>query len=245
MKKVLLAGGCSFTVGNNTWPDHVAAALNLSVVNFGQSSRGNGYISRSVIYGVSNLLKEYHSQDILVGIMWSGPSRHEFYSHDTRDALISKTSENPHSFVDENHKKWIGLNHHWNDPISKLYYKNFYDKDASIIYTLEHILRVQWFLRLHKIDYFMSIFSDIVLPTKDQLNNPDISCLYDMLDLSKFVSTKGCIDWCIEDSGISMAHEHPDLDREAMHPTKRHHKAYTDNIILPHINKYVKGDHYE
>lgn len=239
MKKVLLTSGCSFTQGPHSWPNYLSEALQLQLINYGQSSRGNGYISRSAIYGLSELLENYKSQDIIVGIMWSGPDRHEFYNKDISKETIDRSSINPHSFIPKSPNYWVGLNHHWNDETSKLYYKYFYHEIAGFIYTLENILRLQWLLKLYKIDYFMTIYSDIVFPKNQMLDILDIKHLYQMIDFSKFVNIKSCIDWCYEDSMIPMSHEPEHLSRYSAHPSKKHHQAFAEKVLVPFINKNI------
>ena len=77
----LITGGCSFSDllffdKERTWPYWVEQKLQPdSVHHVGFSSQGNGLISRRVLYTVQRNLKE----DTLVCIMWSGPTRAEYY----------------------------------------------------------------------------------------------------------------------------------------------------------------------
>ena len=236
MKKILLTSGCSFTESPISWATPLSKLLNYDLINYGQASRGNGYISRSVIYGVSELLKTHKPEDILVGVMWSGPNRHEFFTRDTTNTPYDKTSPNPHKFIPNANKNWIGLSHFWHDYSSKTYYGNFYDDIGGFIYTLEHILRLQWFLKSYNINYFMTIFTDIVLPKEDDLKLIDVKHLYDLVDFSKFVDCKSCIDWCIDDSGLDL--NEPDiLSRYSRHPTEEHHILYAERVLYPFITK--------
>jgi hypothetical protein len=77
MTKILVSSGCSFSdcfESNCTWPNHLAKYFDKHY-GLGRGSYGNGYISRSIIYTVTNLLKTIDAKDIHVGIMWSGIDR--------------------------------------------------------------------------------------------------------------------------------------------------------------------------
>jgi hypothetical protein len=81
--KQLITSGCSFSECRShvgTWPKHLADALpDYAHVSTAMGSQGNGLISRRAIYQVTEALKQTSPEDILVGIMWSGPDRHDFY----------------------------------------------------------------------------------------------------------------------------------------------------------------------
>ena len=75
--KLLIASGCSYAAGPENWPNPTAEILNCSLTNHGTVSVGNGRISRSIIYGVTDALKRFDPEDIVVGISWSGNCRRE------------------------------------------------------------------------------------------------------------------------------------------------------------------------
>ena len=76
----LITSGCSFSevIYEQTWPLHLERQLRpKNVIHTGLGSQGNGMISRKAIHAVHNALKTHKPDDkMLVGIMWSGPSRH-------------------------------------------------------------------------------------------------------------------------------------------------------------------------
>ena len=105
--KYLVASGCSFTDENanhasqsgpnfyrslfegnteapreaefETWVSPLAKIFGASIYNYGMNSSGNSLISRKAIFGVSQLLKKgVDPKDILCGVEWSGPDRHDF-----------------------------------------------------------------------------------------------------------------------------------------------------------------------
>ena len=62
-KKHFIVSGCSFTAetvtGAETWPMHLIQRMQgYELVSKGMGSQGNGLISRSVIYEVTNKLKQ-------------------------------------------------------------------------------------------------------------------------------------------------------------------------------------------
>lgn len=94
--KQLITGGCSFSECESpwisTWPKHLANTLSeYQHIGTGLSSQGNGLISRQVIYQVTESLKRTSTNNILVGVMWSGPDRHDFLLISTRLFSTAKT----------------------------------------------------------------------------------------------------------------------------------------------------------
>jgi len=232
--KVIVTSGCSFTKGEKSWPNHLSLILNKDLVNLGKMSAGNGYISRSTIYQILELLKIYNNDQLLVGIMWSGASRHEIYKEKIDYNKINQQgTENPISFIDDEH--WTILNHHWTDYYSRNYYSSFYDEIFSYVITLEHILRTQWFLDRKKIKYFMTTFAPSVLPEKEKQDHPSLQHLYDMINWSRFLPVNSCIDWCIE-SNIP-CEDDDNLSLWARHPSDEQQKKFTENVIIPFLNQ--------
>jgi len=187
-------------------------------------SQGNGLISRSIIYEVNEQLKTHGADDLLVGIVWSGPDRHDFYLEPDRhiNSLRQNTEDwmkNPTGFV-PGINKWVILNHLWNVDYSKIWYENFHSEMGQYITTLEHILRTQWFLEKHNIKYFMSTYNSNVLPKKLQ---DDLSSahLYEQIDFTVFLPVDGMAEWA------GVAHEHPSTEQ---------HKQFTEQVIMPFID---------
>jgi hypothetical protein len=111
---------------------------------------------------------------------------------------------------------------------------NFYsNKISNQVYSLEHILRTQWFLINNNIKYFMSCYTDRVL---DIPNNIDTSYLLDNIDLDKFVTTQGEEEWVRENIGHPIGFMSP-TDR---HPTSDSHKQWVEKVVIPYIGKKWK-----
>ena len=236
--KVLITSGCSFsdTAWDKTWPVHLAKFFpEVEKKELGLGSSGNGLISRKVIYEVSCALQKYKPEEILVGVMWSNRDRSEFY---TRDKLDHENTDgwrqNPNSFIPGTNKSWNLIHWGWKNHYSKLYYTNFHDNIGSLIYTYEHILRTQWFLKVYNIPHFMSNI------TEELFNNgitqePDVKHLHDLIDKQNFLPVQGEHEWARDFSGLPFASD------DSFHPSSAQHKLFVDNVIIPFLEekKYI------
>jgi|SRR6056300_1457532 len=236
----LLVSGCSFTVSydHTGWANSLANHYDVPCHNYASQGAGNNFISRSIIHGVSEHLKNYNADDLFVTVMWSGAGRMEIYRSDISDLLEDfTTDENPISLVDQN-VHWLKLRSHLDEKYSRAWYDIFYDDVFADICTLENILRVQWFLKLHNIKYVMTVFAPSCLPEEHNRNNPDIKYLYDMIDWGKFVDVNSCMEWCHYESGLPMdTNEKEKTAIYARHPTPDQHNAFTKQILIPFIDK--------
>lgn len=233
---LLIASGCSFTA-NKCWPHHLANKLDLNkdqLKNYGVISSGNGRIARSIVYGVSQALKTHQPEDILVGVMWSAASRYEVFQEPVNQSMIWKHGDNvnPTGFVEGADKNWILIHSGWDDVYSKNYYTYQYDEIGSYINSLEHVLRVQWFLKMHKVNYFMTSAFGELFP--DDTTNPNINYLYEMIDHSKFLPVKNCMDWTLN-SGIPNDPADDGKPFNFRHPTDAQHRAFAEMVIYPYL----------
>ena len=212
---------------------HEETGLNLCNVAMG--SQGNGLISRKLIHAVSYYLSSHDSSDILVGIMWSSPDRHDFFSDDPSVSLegncVEQWTENPTQVVPHGHKRnrgWVICNYGWNTQSSKLYYKNFYSKIGQMVYTLENMLRVQWFLKSVGVDYFMTTYTEEVLP-RTMYEDVELRPLWNLLDVTKFLPIDGCYEWCRDNTDIHFR-------QHDKHPLTEHHELFVKKFLIPHLN---------
>ena len=232
----LVTGGCSFsTVFNHnadithggTWP-HVLKLLwcNDDWEHFSTASegQGNGLISRRLIYTLSQLLfeKKVLPEQILVGVMWSGPPRGELYCDYVENRNLIK-------FIDESVGAWQLILQPPNNGITRFYYKHIQHQIPSQIFTYEHVLRLQWFLKCHNIKYFMTTYTKEVFPD-DLKNHSDIKHLHDQVDWSKFLPIDGAYEWCRDHSNISFP-----IPGD-MHPGFKQHHAFTERVVIPFVN---------
>ena len=239
--RFLIVSGCSFTA-NKCWPKHLADKLNFQdsqLKNYGVISSGNGRIARSIIYGVSQALKTHKAEEILVGVMWSAASRYEIFQNQVNKSMIWQHGDdvNPTGFVSEADKNWILIHSGWNDVYSKNYYGYHYDETGSYINSLEHILRVQWFLQMNRIQYFMTSAFGELFP--EDVSNPNILHLYEMIDHSKFLPVKNCLDWVIN-SGVPNDPADDGKPFNFRHPTDDQHRAFAQKVIYPYIKQLTE-----
>lgn len=233
--KILITGGCSFSecisTHIDTWPRHLSRHLpDYNHISTAIGSMGNGLISRRIIAEVSRNLT--NPQNILVGVMWSGPDRHEIFSS---QPLFNKNEDgwmiNPVSLRDDMSSDWYIINHHWRNHVAVNYYKNYWDATLHTVYTLEHILRTQWFLKANNIPYFMSVFTDEVL-SLSRLQTTQTKHLFDLIDFNQFLPVSSELAWC-------QANQSQFSSQVTHHPTSQQHQVFTDQVIIPFLkSKY-------
>ena len=229
---LLITGGCSFTDEriNKSWPFFTANALSTNLKNTAIGSSGNGLISKRVIYEVDNFLKTNNVDDLLVGIMWSGFTRHELYQDRIVDLGKYNWAKTDTKFVKNSPGSWIMVNWGWDNHYAKTFYSEF-DIIHGLIQTLEHILRTQWFLKLHNVKYFMTTFTSETIPVNLQ-NHPEIKWLYDQIEFDYFLPVLGEYEWCFnKDVPISTQ----TWDGSWKHPDPPHHMDFATNVIVPWV----------
>jgi len=231
--KILVTGGCSFAELPEpgfveTWPKHVENNLeNYHHISTGIGAIGNGLISRRVLYQVQKNLQ--HANDMIVGISWSSPNRADFYMNLPPNMGNHIFTKNPNSVI-ENRNKWI-IMQPWIDlPIVRNYYSNFHDPVAQLIYSYEHILRLQWFLNQYNIKYFMTNMDQHTFPEK-AIAHPELKHLYNLIDRTKFLPVTGIYEWCREFSDL----EFPIKDDP--HPSSQQHELFTSKVIIPFLKE--------
>lgn len=249
--KYLITGGCSFSQLHNadvTWPVHLTdRILPDNTQHTGQGAADNTTISRKVIHRVSKLLSQgVDPGQILVGIMWSGVDRHSVYSTNKQLPHISIAPSawedgqhcfrNPLNIASEHRNHYI-INPQWSDQTSTIYYKYFHDEIGSQMFTLENVLRTQWFLQSLGIDFFMTEYSwysvhDHRPPENEQitiLDHPDLKYLLDLIDHDCWLPISCMTDWVLTNQ---IPYSRPNDN----HPSTLAHQQLVDQIIVPHLN---------
>jgi len=243
--KCFISAGCSFSQVPNadiTWPLHLRDAFHPECVYYlGQGAAGNGIISRKIIFTLQQALQIYEPHEILVGVMWSGHDRMDTFSTpknlEHHDLKFADNYCNPVR-VAEDYNYYI-MNHHWDDELTKTYYKYFYNEIGSYITTIEHILRTQWALQSMSVPYFMTEYSYDCLPRNHHIiNHSDVGYLYNMIDKSNWLPIDNMWQYAI-DSGIPFARP-PDP-----HPSTEHHIKFVSEVVLPwlyrkYLHKYYR-----
>ncbi len=229
---ILITSGCSFSDPEfNAWPVHLSNYCDLFTdhIGLGLCSQGNGLISRKVLYTVHEQLKINNPKNLFVGIMWSGHSRGDIYIDKkiSFDKNIDGWTTNPVKFIDQDPGSWIITNHHWKNVYAKRFYKN-YDTIYGQMQTLEHIIRLQNYLKLKQIKYFMTTYTSNVLEYQE---HPALSWLYEQIDFEQFlpIAENGCYEWWAANTDIKMTRDN--------HPTVEQQKIFTKKVIVPWIKK--------
>jgi hypothetical protein len=243
-KKVLVASGCSFTAYPDCWPSQIKEKYNLELVNGGAGSQGNALIARKVIAYVQDLIniKGYHPDEIIVGVMWSGIDRADRYV-DGGDMFIGPpfTPESPTAIID-NRRNWRIMNVHWQTSEDcKQWYRIFNHGVSSMVYTLEHILRVQMYLDKLGIKYFMTTYMDMWI--HDFIRHAEVAYLWDMVDWKKFLPVKGCYEWVDENYPIDGFKPAEPNGWRDQHPTPFGQERFAHEVIVPFIeeNKLINN----
>lgn len=243
--KLLITAGCSFSQVPNadiTWPVPLGRALDVDTEYYGKGASGNGIISRSVINGVSNALQTYSSDEIIVGVMWSGFDRLEIYNSNPTIPYEKLKKSNPYY----TNPQWVAtpeisnyvlINPHWQDEYTTTFLKNYYDPVWAGILTLEHILRVQWFLSSNNIKYFMTGYAHNVFPYSYIKTTPDLKYLYNLINWDNWLIVRDMDKWA-QMTGLSYSRPNDG------HPSSEMHQLFVDTIIIPHLKTkgYINGN---
>lgn len=232
-KKLLITSGCSFSYARDarTWPNHVRDTLRINHLEYSMGSQGNGLIARNLEYAVNQALTTHKPQDLLVIVMWSGSNRADVRPppEHRRHTLNRGMVENPTGWIEGTAKPWVIMNPHFEDRLSKIYYKYYHTEQAGHILSLEQILRCQWMLKCRGIDYVMTEYSHDVLPRGLKRDDPEIAYLYHSLDLDHWLDCASEYEWCRDHSGLPFpipGDEHPSLEQ---------HQMFTQQVIIPHL----------
>lgn len=239
---ILITSGCSFSECKSlvdTWPRHVERILApQQVFHQGLGGQGNGMISRQIIWCVSQLLDQ--ADDLLVGIMWSGPDRHEVLLPKHLQPMdidygmpvpgSPKKVYNPYNWLESKDADWLLLQHSSNISITKQYYSSIHNNLHARLLTAEHVLRVQWFLKLHKIKYFMTAFNENVFDPWTY-SSPNVKYLYDQIDFDQFLPVSGEYEWCRDHSNL----EFPVPGDK--HPSSEQHHLFAQQVIVPFLQQ--------
>lgn len=232
---ILLTGGCSFSEcikpDVTTWPKILAGYLpHRRHVSEGMGSQGNGLIARRIQHRCHQLLKTHDADDLLVGIMWTGTDRWEFYQQPKVDFVtnIDSWQINPYSWSEHDPGGWVITNPHWLHHLNEPIYRYYYDPLWMQSLSLEHIVHTQRFLKQKGIRYFMTkSFSNCINP--DFKQNPVVEYLWDDLDESCWLPVKSELEW-LEDQALIAKGAN-------FHPKPEQHRAFVDQIIMPWLEQ--------
>lgn len=258
--KHLVTSGCSFSLTASLekslktqgWPHWVSQSLGVQLHNTAMGSQGNDLICRKAIHCVQRLLDQgVLPSEILVGFMWSGPDRKDFYSSEVpKDFLVNESGwlKNPVQFVetDSDTGGWVLMSAGWMHHYSKLWYRNFYDQIGAYINTYERIHWAQSYLQSKGIKYFMGTYMSNVVNylNEKQLGeggypetcrmDPNIQWMHNSIDWSKFLPVMSYSHWCAEN--------HNDFEDYLDHPQEHHAQAFSQKVIVPFVQKHILAD---
>lgn len=233
--KHLVSGGCSFTTtqhGTTNWPLYLAEQLDLELHDCAFSGQGNGMIARRIIHTVAELLKSgVHCKEILVGIVWSGIDRREFFTTDS--ARIESACTQGDSWptplaAESNHGSWQMLNAVFPSDFAQNWYTQYHNETESAILFYERVHWTQCYLKSLGIDTFMSVYTNYVMDTEfDQ--NPNVTWIKDQIDRSVFLPVRSLYDTFEPegDGSIYGVMHHPDA-------------AQSENFAINHVLPFVK-----
>lgn len=253
--KFLITAGCSFSQVPNkdvSWPVPLQKAIGAHAVHLGQGAAGNGIISRKVIYHTLQALETYKPEEILVGIMWSAFDRKEIFAED-KNSIDSYKFHSGEEYSNPvpvaGRRNFHIMNSAWtkDNEFTKNYFMHAYNEHDALMSTIEHILRIQWFLKLNNIPYFMTQFHNSCLGsthrnTADEVNiepyisnkyllnrNKDLLFLFNQINFSRWLPIDNCYEWCKHDSGKEFTRP-PDP-----HPSTEQHEEFVKRVILPFL----------
>jgi len=254
--KHMITSGCSYSdpINQGNWSVVLGNKLNTSCDHTALSSIGNGLIARKTVYAVHKALKSgLDPKDILVGIMWSGPDRHDIYFQNPNPVRQTSTElwrENPTSFVENDKGGWLIMNPWWEEPRGKIFYKNLHDPINQRILTYENILWVQNYLKNLGIRYFMTKYMmDNRFDNTEYDKNPNISWLKEQVDYSNWLPVNDMYDWMmqhwtVDDFPVFILKDKNGNDYEWQdhHPLPHMSSKFVDDIILPFLEKMANGE---
>jgi hypothetical protein len=267
--KYIVTSGCSFTNTKDcvdytthgmdydlykednykSWALHLEDIIpDSKVYNRALPGIGNGHIVRSIIWQVNELLKQnIKPTDVFMQV--TSPDRKELLL-DCED-MTSETDGNLHTHyipdVLYNTKKLndnkLWLKHSYeDDSIMKYHYKYYNNKMSALVETLENMLRLEWFLKLHKINY--KIFFGWTILNFDFWQATETEYLWGMLDSDNvwfYKNYGGITQWVADNllfedryvTGDRLTEDGFPLDQ---HPSNKAHREFAKQVV----SKWVK-----
>lgn len=237
-----------------SWAYWLSESLDVQLHNTAMGSQGNDLIARKVIHKVVELLDSgVAPEEILVGIVWSGADRKDFYSSEVpADFPVNESGwiKNPEQFVegDQTQGGWVIMSSGWMHQYSKIWYENFYDEVGAHINTYERIHWTQSYLKSVGVQYFMTTYMSNVI---NYMNNPahgtpskfyqtcrqdpNIQWMHDHIDWQCFLPVQSYSAWCDV--------HYDDFVNFYDHPQEPHARAFVEKVVVPHVQeKILQGE---
>ena len=216
---------------------------------------GNGHIVRSIIWQVNELLKQnIKPTDVFMQV--TSPDRKELlldcedmtsetdrnlHSHYIPDIWLPRMSRHHNAKELNENKMW--LKHSYDDDsMMKYHYKYYNNKMSAFVETLENMLRLEWFLKLHKINY--KIFFGWTILNFDFWQATETEYLWGMLDLDNvwfYKNYSGITQWVADNlpfedryvTGDRLTEDGFPLDQ---HPSNKAHREFAKQVV----SKWIK-----
>lgn len=227
---------------------------------------GNAYIVRSIIWQVNELLKQNIKPNVFM----------QMTSFDRKDLLLdsddlnSETDKNLHThYIPDimprhhsphlakklnNNKVWLKHSYE-EDSMMRYHYKYYHNDESALVESLEHILRLQWFLKSNNINYKIFPGWDIIntlnhhtlqKESNEKLifNTTEVKFLWEMIDFDNFWFYKnygGITEWSIDNlpfeeryvTGERLTEDGHPLDQ---HPSNIAHREFAKQVV----SKWIK-----
>lgn len=237
----LVTGGCSFTAGDYTWPNHLANIIKFDLYNVGVGSASNPLITRRVIH---QLQQFDNFDDVLVIVMWSGSNRKsfyfddkEFYKYKVGDIINIDSSHadtvNPVIWPDEDKNGyWCLATGGMRSKYITNWYKNYQNTVHSLIESYEAILTLQWYLKLNNIKYVFAGYKDDW--KAEDYKHVQTDNLRDMIDFTYFIEDSQ-YEWLVKNSNLPWRNLH----KNDNHPSRLQHRQYVREVMLPFLQQKV------
>ena len=261
MIKNLVVSGCSFTSAKFGWQQQTFAAIqtkfdiNLQLANLAKAGAGNFYIADSLTYFLSK--NNFDPAETLVIVMWSGVNRKDIpVSKEFYDLIIDtfegiKINDLHYLISGGQIGSWQseflhprGKTYRWLiRPVFENLYKSS-DEFSMAHSTLTNIFNTKNFLEnkgypyrfMSYVNYWNNLPDPIVSDTLD-FNIPYYAPDHPLLN-------KLGDNWIWTDDKKNCLYEYAKqrnlLADDNFHPNKECHKEFTDNIIMPSIERIFK-----
>jgi hypothetical protein len=247
------------TMLHNMYPE-------IQIENYAACGHGNDWVSMSIIAGCQRLLKwDVRPEEIFVLAQWTGMQR--------RALLVNEETTNMHfQFKDLKDEAKIGITNAlpiglWVDYDTE--FAKVLPAEQSLLMSLEHILRLQWYLQRNNINFkffsFNDIFTDI---PKDKCGfrddeiyrgeekdftktiadiYPSLSYLFEIIDWDTWWmhgKYGGMQEWIMDNVELG-------LDgggggtwkgipaQQFGHPLTKSHKQFTNEVIVPILGEFL------
>lgn len=250
---------------------------NIEFLHLGLGSQGNELIQKKVSLALIESLEKYTADEIAVFVMWSGTERKAFYINNVekiQEIIYHWKKNNEYwglQFFDlknnlsktEVYYNKDGLPTHY-DPdggwyntnflypctgLTKEYFESTVDNLHAVHTTIENIIMLQNFCKLHEIHLFQQFYRSYVLQDiENNKNHQIINYLYKQLDKKSFISEIGIYEY-LSNHTVEVPLKHrwnfacfttkikPIYFCDDFHPNRLGHKKWTDEVIIEHLKK--------